>query len=165
MTRYQYAMATARALDHINQEMGLMYSELADGLTIGQKEDVKEVVRMLLDRKQPEGELSEEQVTEVTEMIVDLTEEFSDELEELAAEVANMKEEREEAIAALEAKIATMDTEVSDELAVINSEIAKLEDELAALEQQGASRYELLKEMLAEELKLEMNRFRTWKQE
>ncbi len=141
MTRYEMAMIIQRTLDNINEEFervdqDIMYleediSELEDGLTAAQAEDVVAIVeRMMEDEIGPQDELSEGQAEQVTEIVEAMVAEFDEELEQLEAELGALRYVIETQTDALWAET----DDIQDTIDALDARVEDLEEEEPAVE-------------------------------
>ncbi|MTI58697.1 MAG: S-layer homology domain-containing protein [Firmicutes bacterium] len=88
LSRYEIAVVVARVLDQIEAEQAALAAEIADAdsLSVGQAQQVNEIVKAIVARNTGE-ELSNEQANEVRSIVQALTFEFRPELKEIGAAV------------------------------------------------------------------------------
>ena len=146
MTRYEMAMIIQRALDNINEEFervdqDIMYleediSELEDGLTAAQAEDVVAIVERMIAEEMPEmpDELTEQQAEEVTEIVEAMIAEFEGELDELEAELGALRYVIETQTDALWAET----DDIQDTIDDLEARMDELEEERTALTFSGS---------------------------
>ncbi|AZO93977.1 S-layer homology domain-containing protein [Halocella sp. SP3-1] len=108
LSRYEIAVVVARVLDQIEAEQAALADEIADAdsLSVGQAQQVNEIVKAIVAKNTGE-ELSNEQANEVRSIVQALTFEFRPELKELGAAVDALAvdvDELDSRVAALEAQ-------------------------------------------------------------
>ncbi|QTL97218.1 S-layer homology domain-containing protein [Iocasia frigidifontis] len=108
LSRYEIAVVVARVLDQIEAEQAALADGIADAdsLSVGQAQQVNEIVKAIVAKNTGE-ELSDEQANEVRSIVQALTFEFRPELKEIGAAVDALAvdvDELDSRVAALEAQ-------------------------------------------------------------